>query len=86
QGASRPLPAGQVQQAINEMDQGFLFLMSISNGAVLAVAASPGCDVGLVGYEMAMLASRAKVGLTPALIAEMRTQLPVSGAVRGARP
>lgn len=81
-GAARQLRAGGVRQAIVEMDRLFLFLMSVSDGAVLAVVADATCDVGLVGYEMAMLAARAEDTLTPQLIAQMRDQLPTDGAVR----
>ena len=38
-GAARQLRAGEVRQAIIEMDNLFLFLMSVSNGSVLAVVA-----------------------------------------------
>lgn len=81
-GAARQLRAGDVRQAIVEMDNLFLFLMSVSNGSVLAVVADATCDVGLIGYEMAMLVSRTETTLTPQLISEMRGSLPVDGAVR----
>lgn len=81
-GASRQLQAGEVRQAIVEMDELFLFLMSVSNGSVLAAVADTTCDVGLIGYEMAMLVSRTEATLTPQLVTEMRGQLPVDGAVR----
>jgi uncharacterized protein len=81
-GAARQLQAGDVRQAIVEMDELFLFLMSVSNGSVLAVVADTTCDVGLIGYEMAMLVSRTESTLTPQLVAEMRGHLPVDGAVR----
>jgi predicted regulator of Ras-like GTPase activity (Roadblock/LC7/MglB family) len=81
-GAARQLQAGEVRQAIVEMDELFLFLMSISNGSVLAVIAESSCDVGLIGYEMAMLVSRTEATLTPQLITEMRSVLPVDGALR----
>ncbi len=81
-GAARQLRAGDVRQAIVEMDNLFLFLMSVSNGSVLAVVADATCDVGLIGYEMAMLVSRTEATLTPQLITEMRGSLPVDGAVR----
>lgn len=81
-GASRQLQAGEVRQSIVEMDELFLFLMSVSNGSVLAAVADTTCDVGLVGYEMAMLVSRTEATLTPQLVTEMRGQLPVDGAVR----
>lgn len=81
-GAARQLQAGDVRQAIVEMDELFLFLMSVSNGSVLSVVADASCDVGLIGYEMAMLVSRTESTLTPQLITEMRGNLPVDGAVR----
>lgn len=81
-GAARQLRAGEVRQAIVEMDDLFLFLMSVSNGSVLAVVADASCDVGLIGYEMAMLVSRTEATLTPQLVSEMRGRLPVDGALR----
>jgi predicted regulator of Ras-like GTPase activity (Roadblock/LC7/MglB family) len=57
-GASRMFSAGQVQQTIIEMDSGYLFLMSISDGSSMAVLAARSCDVGQVGYEMALLVER----------------------------
>lgn len=81
-GASRQLDGGAVRQAIVEMDRGFMFLMNVSNGSVLAVIAEATADVGLIGYEMAMLVSRTEATLTPQLITEMRGQLPVDGATR----
>ncbi len=81
-GAARQLQSGQVRQSIVEMDTLFLFTMSINDGSVLAVMADATCDVGLIGYEMALLVSRTEVTLTPQLISEMRSRLPTSGAVR----
>lgn len=81
-GAARQLAAGDVRQAIVEMDELFVFLMSVNNGSVLAVVADSTCDVGLIGYEMAMLVSRTETTLTPQLVTEMRGNLPVDGAVR----
>ena len=72
----------QIAMEIVEMDNLFLFLMSVSNGSVLAVVADATCDVGLIGYEMAMLVSRTEATLTPQLITEMRGSLPVDGATR----
>lgn len=81
-GAARQLAAGEVRQSIVEMDELFLFLMSVSNGSVLAVAADSTCDVGLVGYEMTLLVSRFENTLTPQLITEMRQHLPTNGQTR----
>ena len=81
-GAARELGGGEVRQSIVEMDHLFLFTTSISDGSVLAVAAEATCDVGLVGYEMALLVSRTEATLTPQLVSEMRARLPVTGPTR----
>ena len=65
-GASRMFNAGTVQQTIIEMDSGYLFLMSISDGSSMAVLAARSCDVGQVGYEMALLVERVGAALSPA--------------------
>ncbi len=65
EGASRMFDAGDVQQTIIEMDSGFLFLMSISDGSAMAVLAARSCDVGQVGYEMALLVERVGAALVP---------------------
>ncbi len=82
-GAARQLRSGEVRQSIVEMDRLFLFLMTISDGSVLAVVADAVCEVGLVGYEMALLVSRTENVLSPQLISEMRARLPIGGP-RGA--
>jgi uncharacterized protein len=64
-GASRMFNAGDVQQTIIEMDSGYLFLMSISDGSSMAVLAARSCDVGQVGYEMALLVERVGAALVP---------------------
>lgn len=81
-GAARQLRSGEVRQSVVEMDEMFLILMSISDGSVLAVVADAGCDVGLIGYEMALLVSRTEVTMTPQLVSEMRSRLPVAGPMR----
>jgi uncharacterized protein len=65
QGASRCFEGGAVLQTVVEMDNGFLFLMSISDGSSFAVLAARACDVGQVGYEMALLVDRVGDALTP---------------------
>ncbi|MEU4239438.1 roadblock/LC7 domain-containing protein [Actinoplanes sp. NPDC026619] len=66
EGASRMFNAGDVQQTIIEMDSGYLFLMSVSDGSSMGVLAARSCDVGQVGYEMALLVERVGAALTPA--------------------
>ena len=64
-GASRMFNTGRVQQTIIEMDSGYLFLMTISDGSAMAVLAARSCDVGQVGYEMALLVERVGAALVP---------------------
>lgn len=76
-GAARCFEAGEVNQTVVEMQRGYLFLMSISDGSSLAVLAAPNCDIGTVAYEMTLLVDRVGQQMTP----ELRTQL--QGGVRG---
>ncbi|MCG8924598.1 MULTISPECIES: roadblock/LC7 domain-containing protein [Lentzea] len=73
-GAARCFEAGDVKQTVVEMERGYLFLMSISDGSCLAVLAAPNCDIGLIGYAMTRLVERVGLQLTP----EIRAQLHVS--------
>jgi uncharacterized protein len=57
-GAAHLFTAGKVVQSVIEMERGFMLLMSIGDGSHLAVLASAGCDIGLVGYEMTLLVDR----------------------------
>ena len=64
-GAARLLAAGPVTQTILEMAGGYLFVTAIDQGAALAVHADRNCDIGMIGYEMTMLANRVGHALTP---------------------
>jgi uncharacterized protein len=70
-GAARHMQAGNVNQVIVEMDGGFLFVTTISEGSALAVMSGPDADIGLIGYEMSLLVTRIGQVLTPALRAEL---------------
>lgn len=58
QGAAATLGAGRVLQNVVEMDAGLLLLMSMGDSGALLVLAARGCDVGQVGYQMALLLER----------------------------
>ncbi|HEY1968453.1 MAG TPA: roadblock/LC7 domain-containing protein [Pseudonocardia sp.] len=58
-----------------EMNRGFLLVSTIADGSCLAVLAEQNCDIGLIGYEIAVLVDRAGDLLTPALISELREAL-----------
>jgi predicted regulator of Ras-like GTPase activity (Roadblock/LC7/MglB family) len=59
-----------------EMRRGFLLVSAINGGSCLGALADSDCDVGLIGYEIAVLAERFGALLTPALISESRRFLP----------
>jgi uncharacterized protein len=65
QGVASSFGAGSVRQTIVEMAGGYLFVTSISEGSMLAVFADRACDMGMIGYEMTLLASRVGHMLTP---------------------
>lgn len=57
-GTARMLTAGPVTQTIVQMADGYLFLTSMSEGSSVAVVTDRDCDMGMVGYEVTMLAAR----------------------------
>ena len=65
QGASRVFEGGAVSQTVVEMQRGLLIVVSIGDGSTLTVLAATDSDMGLVAYEMTMLADRAGRALTP---------------------
>jgi predicted regulator of Ras-like GTPase activity (Roadblock/LC7/MglB family) len=76
QGAANYFDGGLVKQTVVEMQRGLLFVMSISDGSCLAVLAAASCEVGVVGYQMAVLVTRVGDVLTPSLRAELQAALP----------
>jgi predicted regulator of Ras-like GTPase activity (Roadblock/LC7/MglB family) len=81
-GAATLCQFDSVRQIIVEMDGGYFFVMSASDGSNVGVLADQNCDVGLIGYEMTMLIERVGAVLTPALIDELKNAF----AARGERP
>ena len=57
-GVSGLFDGGGVLQSVVEMQRGYLLLMSVGEGSHLAALTSAGCDIGQVGYEMALLVDR----------------------------
>lgn len=74
-GAAAPFGGGRVTEVIIEMEYGFIFVTGVSDGSSMAVMADAGCDVGLVGYEMARMVERCGTVLTPQLRAELQGAL-----------
>jgi uncharacterized protein len=73
--ASRLLDKGPLRQVITEFGGGYLLVSAIRDGSCLGVITQPNSDLGLVGYESAMLAQRVGALLTPELITELKTSL-----------
>lgn len=57
-GAAQLFEGGPVLQSVIEMQNGFLLLMRVGDGSHLATLAATGCDIGQIGYEMAVLVER----------------------------
>ncbi|WP_436738911.1 roadblock/LC7 domain-containing protein [Streptomyces sp. BBFR102] len=74
-GASKLMEAGNVKQTMVAMEEGSLFVMSISDGSLLGVHATPDCDMSVVAYHMALFVGRAGHVLTPELRSELRQSL-----------
>lgn len=77
-GGAAPIGGGRVHEVIVEMEEAMLFVMRVSDTSVLAVTTARPCDVGLVGYEMAVLVEKCAAALTPGLVSELQTALPRS--------
>lgn len=65
-GAARLFDGGPVLQSIVEMENGYLLLMSVGDGSHLASLTAASCDIGQVGYEMAVLVERVGSMVQPA--------------------
>ena len=74
--ASRRYDFDGLKLIMIEMQRGFLLVSVIAGGSCLGVVAGGDSDVGLVGYEISLLAERFGALLTPALISESRQYLP----------
>jgi predicted regulator of Ras-like GTPase activity (Roadblock/LC7/MglB family) len=74
--ASRRYDFDGLKLIMIEMRRGFLLVSAIADGSCIGVLADSECDIGLIGYEIAVLADRAGTLLTPGLITELRGALP----------
>ncbi len=57
-GAGQRFRGGAVRQTIVEMEDAFLLVSTAGQGSCLAVLAAPDTDLGVLAYEMTMLATR----------------------------
>ncbi|CAL9306423.1 MULTISPECIES: roadblock/LC7 domain-containing protein [unclassified Streptomyces] len=74
-GAARLMDGGAVKQTMVAMEEGSVFVMSISDGSLLGVHAAPDCDMSIVAYHMALFVGRAGHVLTPELRSELRQSM-----------
>ncbi|MEU6079540.1 roadblock/LC7 domain-containing protein [Streptomyces sp. NPDC047108] len=74
-GAAKLMDGGSVKQTMVTMNEGSVFVMSISDGSLLGVHAMPDCDMSVVAYHMALFVGRAGHVLTPELRSELRKSM-----------
>ncbi|MEU7382452.1 MULTISPECIES: roadblock/LC7 domain-containing protein [unclassified Streptomyces] len=82
-GAAKLMDSGTVKHTMVAMDEGSLFVMSISDGSLLGVHGSADCDMSVVAYHMALFVGRAGHVLTPELRSELRKSLETDGSTEG---
>ena len=78
-GAAKLMDFGATKHTMIAMDDGSLFVMSISDGSLLGVHGSADCDMSVVAYHMALFVGRAGHVLTPELRSELRQSLENDG-------
>ncbi|MGW6706029.1 roadblock/LC7 domain-containing protein [Streptomyces sp. NPDC054956] len=74
-GAAALMDGGPVKQTMVAMENGSVFVMSISDGSLLGVHATPDCDMSVVAYHMALFVGRAGHVLTPEVRSELRQSM-----------
>ena len=74
-GAAKLMDFGATKHTMIAMEDGSLFVMSISDGSLLGVHGSADCDMSVVAYHMALFVGRAGHVLTPELRSELRQSL-----------
>jgi predicted regulator of Ras-like GTPase activity (Roadblock/LC7/MglB family) len=84
-GAAQLMDGGAVKQTMVAMDEGSVFVMSISDGSLLGVHATADCDMSVVAYHMALFVGRAGHVLTPELRNELRKTMESTGATERRR-
>jgi uncharacterized protein len=74
-GASETFQLQGVEQIVVEMNGGFLFVTAISRTSLLSVIAEKSADMGLMAYEMTLIAQECERVLTPELIIELKNPM-----------
>ncbi|MFI8827768.1 roadblock/LC7 domain-containing protein [Streptomyces sp. NPDC053431] len=81
-GAARLMDGGGVKQTMVAMEDGSVFVMSISDGSLLGVHATPDCDMSVIAYHMALFVGRAGHVLTPELRSELAKSVQTAESAR----
>lgn len=79
-GAAKLMDFGGVKHTMIAMEEGSLFVMSISDGSLLGVHGSAECDMSVVAYHMALFVGRAGHVLTPELRGKLRKSMEAESA------
>ncbi|QNP65276.1 roadblock/LC7 domain-containing protein [Streptomyces genisteinicus] len=74
-GAAGLMDGGGVKQTMIAMEESSVLVMSISDGSLLGVHATPDCDMSVVAYHMALFVGRAGHVLTPEVRSELRKSM-----------
>lgn len=74
-GAAELMDGGGVKHTMVAMEEGSVFVMSISDGSLLGLHAGADCDMHVVAYHMAVFVGRAGHVLTPELRGELRRSM-----------
>jgi uncharacterized protein len=72
EGACQLLNTGSLRNVIVEMRTAYLLVAAIGGGSSLGIVCQKTADLGLVGYEMALLVDRVGAQLTPDLVTELK--------------
>jgi predicted regulator of Ras-like GTPase activity (Roadblock/LC7/MglB family) len=75
QGAVRCFAFDELNQIIIAMKGGYLFASGMADAGCLGVVATPRCDIGNVGYQMALMVDRCTEMLNPELVTELKAQV-----------
>jgi uncharacterized protein len=76
EGGAQVLGKDGVRQVLVEFYAGYLLVARIPGGYDLGVAISQDCDLGAVGYEVALLVERLGAALNADAAAELKSRLP----------
>ena len=74
-GAARCFADDRAERVVIELEHSYLLVIEVTDWAVLGVVARTDADIGLVAYEMDLVAGRLAPGLTAELVAGLQNTL-----------